>query len=247
MYVPGLVKFRTRHPALAVNDTAFLHEDFHVGKRVVVWKRGGTGQDPVVGVANFSDYQTPNGVTDPAAEYRAPNWSATPGAPVARSDAEPPVLPPPWIVNRSSPGRPRSTPWRETRSPASASDPELTSETLCMRRARECTTHPDDRVQQGSHERLKAASWDRDFVKSLCGLGIMTALMLASWPIMELMRSSVTVSHTASTRAGMQCETLARRMFTRDNVGRLGDPGKNCTSLRNSPGACFLRHGPVAT
>ena len=38
-YVARLVRLRTSHPALAVNDTEFLHIDFD-GKRVLVWKRG---------------------------------------------------------------------------------------------------------------------------------------------------------------------------------------------------------------
>jgi pullulanase len=29
-------------------------------------------------VANFSDYATPNGLTDPNAEYVVPNWPQTP-------------------------------------------------------------------------------------------------------------------------------------------------------------------------
>jgi 1,4-alpha-glucan branching enzyme len=77
-YVANLVKFRTSQPALRVNDTDFIHVDFNDNKRVVVWKRGMAGQDPVVIVANFSDYQTPNGLTDPNAEYVVPNWPATP-------------------------------------------------------------------------------------------------------------------------------------------------------------------------
>lgn len=77
-YVARLVHFRTSHPALGVNDTDFLHVDFNDNKRVLVWKRGAAGQDPVVVVANFSDYATPNGLTDPNAEYVVPNWPATP-------------------------------------------------------------------------------------------------------------------------------------------------------------------------
>jgi len=77
-YVARLVHLRTTHPALAVNDTDFLHVDFDDGKRVMVWKRGMAGQDPVVVLANFSDYATPNGLSDPQAEYVVPNWPATP-------------------------------------------------------------------------------------------------------------------------------------------------------------------------
>jgi pullulanase len=72
------VHLRTSAPALSVNDTEFIHMDFNNNKRVLLWKRGGFGQDPVVVVANFSDYATPNGLTDPAAEYVVPNWPATP-------------------------------------------------------------------------------------------------------------------------------------------------------------------------
>ena len=77
-YVSRLVHFRTSAAALSVNDTEFIHLDFNDNKRVLVWKRGGAGQDPVVVVANFSDFATPNGLSDPAAEYVVPNWPATP-------------------------------------------------------------------------------------------------------------------------------------------------------------------------
>jgi pullulanase len=77
-YVARLVHFRTTHPALAVNDTEFLHIDFNDGKRVLAWKRGSPGQDPVVVVANFSDFSTQNALSDPRAEYVVHNWSATP-------------------------------------------------------------------------------------------------------------------------------------------------------------------------
>ncbi len=77
-YVARLVKFRTSQPALGVNDTDFIQVDFSDNKRVLVWKRGMAGQDPVVVVANFSDYATPNGLTDPHAAYVVHNWPATP-------------------------------------------------------------------------------------------------------------------------------------------------------------------------
>ncbi len=75
-YVARLVKLRTSHPALGVNDTDFFHHDFHDGKRVVAWRRG-PASDPVVVVANFSDYTTPNALS-PGAEYVTPKWPATP-------------------------------------------------------------------------------------------------------------------------------------------------------------------------
>ena len=76
-YVSTLVKLRTTHPALAVNDTNFIHVDFNDGKRVLVWQRGGNGQDPVVVLANLSDFFTPN-PDDPSSVYVVPNWPATP-------------------------------------------------------------------------------------------------------------------------------------------------------------------------
>jgi pullulanase len=75
-YVRRLVHLRTSHRALSVNDTRFMHADFDAGKRVLVWKRGEDG-DPVVVVANFSDYTTPNALS-PGAEYVVPTWPGTP-------------------------------------------------------------------------------------------------------------------------------------------------------------------------
>jgi pullulanase len=74
-YVQRLVHLRTSHPGLAVNDTAFIHVDFDAGKRVLVWKRGHDA-DPVVVVANFSDFTTPNAL-EPGSEYIVNNWPAT--------------------------------------------------------------------------------------------------------------------------------------------------------------------------
>ncbi len=75
-YVARLVNLRTTHPALGVNNTDFIHVDFEEGKRVVVWQRGSI-DDPVIVVANFSDFTTPNA---PAlgSEYFVPNWPPTP-------------------------------------------------------------------------------------------------------------------------------------------------------------------------
>lgn len=76
-YVSRLIKFRTRSDALAANETKFIHVDFSVGKRVLVWQRGREGLDaPVVVVANFSDFGT--NTSNPGAEYRVFNWPATP-------------------------------------------------------------------------------------------------------------------------------------------------------------------------
>ena len=68
---------KLKNPALAVNDTQFIHSDFTAGKRVLVWKRGMPGQDPVVVLANFSDFVTED-LGNPDAHYEVPNWPATP-------------------------------------------------------------------------------------------------------------------------------------------------------------------------
>ena len=75
-YVARLVHLRTSHQALAVNDTSFIHVDVGAGKRVLAWKRG-RDDDPVVVVANFSDFTTPHALS-PTAEYVVPNWPGTP-------------------------------------------------------------------------------------------------------------------------------------------------------------------------
>lgn len=75
-YVSRLVKFRTTSDALSVDDTEFIHSDFDSGKRVLAWKRGGPSDDPVIVVANFSDWGSD--VSQPNAEYRVNNWPALP-------------------------------------------------------------------------------------------------------------------------------------------------------------------------
>jgi len=72
-YVARLVRLRTSHDALAVNDVKFIHADFD-GKRVMAWQRG-SDKNPVLVVANFSDYATPAGA---AAEYQVQNWPKLP-------------------------------------------------------------------------------------------------------------------------------------------------------------------------
>jgi hypothetical protein len=63
----------------AVNGIDFIHVDFNDGKRALVWRRGRpTSDEQVVVLANFSDFSTPNGLTDPSAEYVVPGWPATP-------------------------------------------------------------------------------------------------------------------------------------------------------------------------
>jgi 1,4-alpha-glucan branching enzyme len=75
-YVARLIRNRIDSAALGSNDTQFIHADFSEGKRVLAWQRG-SGESPVVVVANFSDWGTSN-PADPSAEYRIPNWPATP-------------------------------------------------------------------------------------------------------------------------------------------------------------------------
>jgi pullulanase len=75
-YVARLVKFRTTSDALSVDDTDFIHVDLAPGKRIMAWKRGGPAHDPVVVVANFSDWGSD--VSQPGAEYRINNWPTLP-------------------------------------------------------------------------------------------------------------------------------------------------------------------------
>lgn len=75
-YVKRLVHLRTTRSALGLNETKFLHFDPFDGKQVVAWQRG-RDDDPVVVVANFSDYTTPNALSS-GAEYFTPNWPPTP-------------------------------------------------------------------------------------------------------------------------------------------------------------------------
>ncbi|KAJ5033399.1 uncharacterized protein L3040_008516 [Drepanopeziza brunnea f. sp. 'multigermtubi'] len=67
-YVSTLVKLRTTCPALGDNDTDFSHVDSSRGGRIMAWKRGAPGHEPVVVVASFTDEDTPG------AEYYIPNW-----------------------------------------------------------------------------------------------------------------------------------------------------------------------------
>jgi pullulanase len=104
-YVARLVKFRTSSDGLSVNDTNFIHVDFNDGKRVVVWQRGHPEvDDPVVVVANFSSFITAN-ATSPSAEYRVPNWPATPAGKKWREITQDRDVPQEWI------GREPIFPW----------------------------------------------------------------------------------------------------------------------------------------
>jgi pullulanase/glycogen debranching enzyme len=75
-YVSRLVKLRTTHPALGMNDTAFLQVDLNDGKRVFVWQRG-RADNPVVVIANFSAWETANPLGS-GATYVVPNWPPAP-------------------------------------------------------------------------------------------------------------------------------------------------------------------------
>ena len=72
-YVSKLVKLRTSSPALGVNDNDFIQVDFNDNKRVLVWTRGELGMDPVVVLANFSDFASAAGT-----DYVVNGWPATP-------------------------------------------------------------------------------------------------------------------------------------------------------------------------
>lgn len=94
-YVARLVKFRIKSPALAVNDTIFIHSDFEDGKRVLAWQRG-YGENIVVVVANFSDYATPN-AGDDQAEYVIPNFPQTPAGKRWREVTQDRIVAEGWI------------------------------------------------------------------------------------------------------------------------------------------------------
>jgi glycosidase len=72
-YVTKLIRLRKTAPALAVNETDFIHQDFDQGKRVMAWKRGAANDTPVVVLANFSDFASASG-----ADYFVHNWPPTP-------------------------------------------------------------------------------------------------------------------------------------------------------------------------
>ena len=101
---PELVQLRAAHPALGVNDTNFFHVDFNDGKRVLVWQRGDASTDPVVVLANFSDFVTAD-ASNPASEYVVPNWPATPAGRSWREVTQSRPVPDNWI------GREPIYPW----------------------------------------------------------------------------------------------------------------------------------------
>jgi pullulanase len=105
-HVRRLVRLRTSSPALAVNDTAFIHaEDVAADRRVLVWRRGRPGvDDPVVVVANFSEF-TSTASFGGEAEYRVPGWPAAPAGRSWREVTQDRGVPSEWI------GREPLFPW----------------------------------------------------------------------------------------------------------------------------------------
>lgn len=96
-YVARLVRLRTTDEALSVNDTDFIHADFNDGKRVMAWRRGRPGGErQVVVVANFSWFATPDAAS-PTAEYRVPNWPATPAGMHWREMTQQRDVPSEWV------------------------------------------------------------------------------------------------------------------------------------------------------
>jgi 1,4-alpha-glucan branching enzyme len=70
--VKNLIQMRKTHPALGVNDTKWLHHDPTPGREIYAWQRG-SDDNPVVVVANFSDFGTADPF-NPSSEYVVPNW-----------------------------------------------------------------------------------------------------------------------------------------------------------------------------
>jgi 1,4-alpha-glucan branching enzyme len=102
--VARLAQLRSRADALAVNDTDFFHVDFDEGKRVLAWRRGRPTDDPVVVVANFSDWGTAD-PRSPTAEYVVPRWPSTPPGRSWREVTQDRDVPAEWI------GREPLYPW----------------------------------------------------------------------------------------------------------------------------------------
>lgn len=70
--IKNLIQLRKTHPALGVNNTKWLHHDPTPGRQIYVWQRG-SDDNPVVVVANFSDFGTADPF-NPSSEYKVPNW-----------------------------------------------------------------------------------------------------------------------------------------------------------------------------
>lgn len=98
-YVSRLVKLRTSHPALSINETKFIHVDFTPGRRVLVWRRGSV-EDPVVVVANFSDFISEH-TSEGMAEYFVRNWPPTPPGKRWRDVSQDRDIPPDFVGRES--------------------------------------------------------------------------------------------------------------------------------------------------
>jgi 1,4-alpha-glucan branching enzyme len=66
-FVKRLIEVRKTHAALGVNETKWLHVDIQSDRRILVWQRG-PDDNPVVVVANFSDFESGG------FEYSVPHW-----------------------------------------------------------------------------------------------------------------------------------------------------------------------------
>jgi pullulanase len=95
-YARALIRLRTTEPALAVNDTSFIHQDFDDGKRIMAWQRGGAADLPVVVVANFSDF-----ASAPGFDYVVQNWPATPPGRSWVEVTQARAVPPAWVGRES--------------------------------------------------------------------------------------------------------------------------------------------------
>jgi pullulanase len=93
--VSRLVKLRTSHPALGRNECDFIHTDFTPGRRVMAWKRG-LDDNPVVVVANFSDFES-----GPGNEYRINNWPNMPSGRHWREISQGRPIPDEWAGRES--------------------------------------------------------------------------------------------------------------------------------------------------
>lgn len=104
-FVARLIKLRTTHEALSVNEVDFIHLDFDDRKRVIAWRRGKNNSNAqIVVVANFSDFSSvPDG--NAAAEYRVRNWPHTPLGKKWREVSQERDIPNDWV------GREPLYPW----------------------------------------------------------------------------------------------------------------------------------------
>ena len=93
--VSRLIELRTSHPALGRNECNFIHTDFTAGRRVMAWQRG-TAQNPVVVVANFSDFESGMDV-----EYRVNDWPNMPAGRHWREITQDRPVPDEWAGRES--------------------------------------------------------------------------------------------------------------------------------------------------